>query len=110
LSTASPGDRVKTPSSWRTAAGSTRTVGSGFRVLAFDFRQSEEGRRFDVLAPIAYMRNSGAKTVSVIGASMGGDHAAEAAEAQPDAIDRIVLLAAGAYTPLIRAKARSCSS
>lgn len=37
---------------------------------------------------------------------MGGDYAAEAAEAEPDAIDRLVLLAAGAYTPLIRMKGR----
>jgi len=90
--------------SWENQA--QRLASSGFRVIAFDFRQSEDGRRFDVLAAIGYMRNTGAKTVSVIGASMGGDYAAEAAEAQPDAIDRIVLLAAGAYTPLIRAKAR----
>jgi hypothetical protein len=38
--------------------------------------------------------------VSVVGASMGGDYAAEAAEAEPGAIDRLVLLAAGAYTTL----------
>ena len=37
---------------------------------------------------------------------MGGDYAAEAAEANPDKIDRLVLLAAGAYTPLIKSKAR----
>jgi len=79
---------------------------SGFRVLAFDFRRSDEGRRFDILAAVSYMRRTSAKTVSVIGASMGGDYAAEAAEADPAAIDRLVLLAAGAYTPLIRAKAR----
>jgi pimeloyl-ACP methyl ester carboxylesterase len=90
---------------------------AGFRVLAFDFRghgqskaaagrPADEGRRFDVLAAIRYLRNSGARTVSVVGASMGGDYAAEAAEAEPDAIDRLVLLAAGAYTPLVRAKAR----
>ena len=90
---------------------------AGFRVLAFDFRghgQSkgpagrppDDGRRFDVLAGVRYLRHSGARTVSVIGASMGGDYAAETAEAEPDAIDRLVLLAAGAYTPLLRAKAR----
>jgi pimeloyl-ACP methyl ester carboxylesterase len=37
---------------------------------------------------------------------MGGDYAAEAAEAEPDAIDRLVLLASGAYTPLVHTKAR----
>jgi pimeloyl-ACP methyl ester carboxylesterase len=91
---------------------------AGFRVLAFDFRghglsrgpanghSNDEGRRFDVLASVKYLRNTGAVGVSVIGASMGGDYAAEAAEAEPDLIDRLVLLAAGAYTPLERAKAR----
>jgi alpha/beta superfamily hydrolase len=90
-------------------------VKAGFRVLAFDFRgygqsrgphgtSSDEGRRFDVLAAINYLRKSGAKTVSVVGASMGGDYAAEAAEASPGAIDRIVLLASGAEAPLVRMK------
>jgi len=32
-----------------------------------------EGRRFDVLAAVSYARKTGAKTVSVVGASMGGD-------------------------------------
>jgi pimeloyl-ACP methyl ester carboxylesterase len=35
---------------------------------------------------------------------MGGDYAAEAAEAEPDSIDALVLLASGAYTPLTRFK------
>jgi dienelactone hydrolase len=89
---------------------------AGFRSLALDFRgegQSrggtqklplDEGRHFDVLAAVRYLRVTGAKSVSVVGASMGGDYAAEAAEAEPNAIDRLVLLAAGAYTPLIRMK------
>ena len=37
---------------------------------------------------------------------MGGDYAAEAAEAEPEALDRLVLLAAGAYTPLLHMKGR----
>jgi pimeloyl-ACP methyl ester carboxylesterase len=37
---------------------------------------------------------------------MGGDYAAEATEANPDKIDRLVLLAAGAYTPLVKSTAR----
>ena len=61
---------------------------------------------FDVLAAVHYLRRTGAKSVAVVGASMGGDYAAEAAEAEPGAIDRLVLLAAGAYTPLIRMKGR----
>lgn len=88
-------------------------VKAGFCVLALDFRgygksrgpdgtSSEDGRRFDVLAAVDYLRKTGAKSVSVVGASMGGDYAAEAAEANPTAIDRIVLLASGAYTPITR--------
>ena len=92
-------------------------AGAGFRVLAFDFRgygrsrgpegnSPEEGRQFDVLAAVHFLRNRGTKTVSVVGASMGGDYAAEAAEAEPTAIDRLVLLAAGAYTPLTQMRGR----
>jgi pimeloyl-ACP methyl ester carboxylesterase len=85
---------------------------AGFRVIAIDFRgegQSrggtperpiEEGRYLDVLAAVHYLRKTGARSVSVIGASMGGDYAVQAAEAEPAEIDRLVLLAAGAYTPL----------
>jgi len=36
----------------------------------------------------------------------GGDYAAEAAETEPQEIDRLVLLASGAYTPLTRMKGR----
>ena len=85
---------------------------AGFRALAIDFRGLgesrsgpqtlliEERRSFDVLAAVHYLRRAGAKTVSVIGGSMGGDYAATASEAEPGEIDRLVLLAAGAYTPL----------
>ena len=89
---------------------------SGFRVLAFDFRghgksrgpttKPAEGRRFDVLAAVDFLRRAGATRISVIGASMGGDYAAEAAEARPGVIDRMILIAAGAYTPLTRMKGR----
>lgn len=87
---------------------------SRFRVLSIDFRgygQSrgpskaaavDDARRYDVLAAVHYLRMTGAMTVFVVGASMGGDYAAEAAEAEPRAIDRLVLLAAGAYTTLVR--------
>lgn len=81
-------------------------VKAGFRVLAIDFRgrgqsrgggptqASDDGLRFDVLAAVRYLRTSGTKTVSVIGASFGGGAAAEAAvEAEPDEIDRLILLA-----------------
>ena len=90
-------------------------VKSGFRVLAFDFRgygksrgpggsSSDEGSRFDVLAAVDYLRKSGAKSVAIVGGSMGGDYAAEAAEADPTAIDRIVLLASGGYTTITHMK------
>lgn len=96
--------------SWRPEA--EKLASAGFRVLAFDFRPSgqsgsaEKSRHLDVLAAIAYLRNSGVTRVSVLGASMGGDFAADACEAEPDKIDRLILLAAGAYTPLTKCKAR----
>lgn len=93
-----------TKESWDTQARTL--VRAGFRVLAIDFRgrgqsrggartqASDDGFRFDVLAAIRYLRTSGTKTVSVIGASFGGGAAAEASvEAEPDEIDRLILLA-----------------
>jgi pimeloyl-ACP methyl ester carboxylesterase len=78
----------------------------GFRVLAIDFRgrgqsrggaqtqNRDDGVRFDVLAAIRHLRKSGAKAVSVIGASFGGGAAAEASvESAPGEIDRLILLA-----------------
>jgi pimeloyl-ACP methyl ester carboxylesterase len=100
--------------SWKNQADTL--VARGFRALAIDFRgegQShagaagqpfDEGRHLDVLAAIHYLRQTGAKSVSVIGASMGGDYAADAAEAEPAAIDRLVLLASGAYTAVTKMK------
>jgi pimeloyl-ACP methyl ester carboxylesterase len=84
-------------------------VEAGFRVLAIDLRgfgRSKDGppslKRdatfLDVLAAVRYLRSRGAKTVSVVGASMGGDAAADALSAASGAeIDRVVLLAHGAY-------------
>jgi alpha-beta hydrolase superfamily lysophospholipase len=102
--------------SWSKQADALANV--GFIALAIDFRgegksrgalghpSREEDRRFDVLGAIQYLRHAGASSVSVVGASMGGDYAAEAAEAEPEAIDRLVLLASGAYTPLVHFKGR----
>jgi pimeloyl-ACP methyl ester carboxylesterase len=80
---------------------------AGFRVLAFDFRGFGQSRgpgdsdlytaplKLDVLAAVRYLRKSGAKTVAVVGASIGGDAAADASIAsQTGEIDRLVLLAA----------------
>ncbi len=77
-------------------------VGAGFRVLAIDFREARGAD--DVLDSVHYLRAEGAKWVSAVGGSMGGDYAAEAAEKEPEAIDRVVLLASGAYTPLLKMK------
>jgi pimeloyl-ACP methyl ester carboxylesterase len=90
----------------------------GFRVIAIDFRgrgqshggpalrRPDEGRHLDVLAAVTYLQDTGAKSIAIVGGSMGGDYAAEACEAEPKGIDRLVLLAAGAYTTLKNCKAR----
>jgi dienelactone hydrolase len=81
---------------------------SGFRVLAIDFRAAVQARAgheskclydevclaLDVLAAVRWLRQHGAKTISVVGASLGGGAAAQAAvEAREGEIDRVVLLA-----------------
>jgi len=78
----------------------------GFRVIAFDFRgvgQSHgpgdsdfftPNRKFDVLAAARYLRDNGATTVSIIGGSLGGGFAADAALDSPGLFDRIVFLSA----------------
>ena len=48
----------------------------------------------DVLAAVRYLRSAGARTVAVVGASLGGGAAARASiEARAGEIDRVVLLA-----------------
>ncbi len=93
--------------SWETQA---RTLaGAGFRVLAIDFRGYGQSRgpgqsdplsaplHLDLLAAVRYLRKTGAKTVSVVGGSMGGNAAANASiQAAPGEINRLVLLAAPA--------------
>ncbi|MGC1965300.1 MAG: alpha/beta fold hydrolase, partial [Candidatus Acidiferrales bacterium] len=62
---------------------------AGFRVLAIDFRgrgqsrgpqskSDDDGVEYDVLAAVRYLHKAGAKTVSVVGASFGGEAAADA--------------------------------
>jgi dienelactone hydrolase len=49
----------------------------------------------DVLAAVRYLHQTGAKSVSIVGGSMGGGAAADASIAsQPGEIDRLVLLGA----------------
>jgi dienelactone hydrolase len=90
-----------TKDSWRKQAEAF--ANAGFRVLAIDFRgygqsvpgsRSEDWKHYpDVLAAVRYLHDAGAKSVSVVGASMGGDAAGDAsAESNPGEIDRIVLL------------------
>lgn len=75
----------------------------GHLVVAIDFRgygASTQGREDkalyqDVLAAVRYARAQGAKTVGVLGASMGGGASARAAvAARAGEIDRLMLLAA----------------
>lgn len=81
-------------------------VQAGFRVLAIDLRgygkSTGPGQKdifsaplhLDVLAAVRYLREKGAKTVSVMGGSLGGGAAGDAvAHAKPGEIARIVTLA-----------------
>lgn len=84
----------------------------GFQVLAIDLRgvgASKEGppdRRndiampLDLLAAIRFLQGNGARSVSIVGASMGGNLAEEAFRvSKPGEIDKIVFLAHGAFGP-----------
>jgi pimeloyl-ACP methyl ester carboxylesterase len=90
--------------SWKDQAA--QLAGSGFRVIAIDFRgygKSHGGPNsrpgfddlyMDVLGAVRYARETGAKTVAVVGASMGGLASANAAvRSKPGEVDRLVLLA-----------------
>jgi dienelactone hydrolase len=92
--------------SWREQA--VVLAEAGFRVVAIDLRAAAEVRAGgeptclydpkciaqDVLAAVRYLRREGATTVAVIGGSLGGGAAAQAAvEAGASEIERLVLLA-----------------
>jgi esterase/lipase len=80
---------------------------AGFRVVAINFRGYGKSRgpgqdnpfsaplSMDVLAGVRYLKQHGARTVSVVGGSMGGGACADAtSRAKPDEIDRLVVLGA----------------
>jgi dienelactone hydrolase len=98
--------------SWKRQAQTL--AGAGFLVVAVGFRGdslnpdgspgsfgTDAENAEDVLAAVAYLRGIGAKTVSAVGASLGGDAVGQAdAKSKPGAFDRIVLLASsGGDTP-----------
>ena len=83
-------------------------AGLGFRVVAIDFRAAVEmraGRETpclydekclakDIVAAARHLKRAGAKSVSVVGGSLGGGGAAQATiDMAPGEIDRVVLLA-----------------
>lgn len=94
-----------------------KLAAAGFRVLALDFRGYGKSKGpgdsdpisaplyLDVLAAVRYLRKTGAQTVSVVGASMGGSAAGDASIASPPGeIDRLVLLGAAPGGPADKLK------
>jgi pimeloyl-ACP methyl ester carboxylesterase len=99
--------------SWKPQA--ERLSAAGFRVLAIDFRGVGKSRgpgdsesapwQLDVLAAVHYLHRAGAKSVSVIGGSMGGSAAGDASIiSKPGEIDRIVFLGAAPNLPAEKLK------
>src|SRR5882762_10076300 len=112
-----PGGRFN-KGSWEKQAQAL--AAAGFRVLAIDFRGYGQSRgpgqsdpmsaplHMDVLAAVRYLRKSGAKKVSVVGASMGGGAAGDASIlSEPGEIDRLVFLGAAPNGPAEKLKAAS---
>ncbi len=92
-------------------------VGAGFEVLAIDLRghgqsqgpgeadPSDAQLALDVLAAVRYLHSHGAKTVSIVGGSMGGAAAGDASiTSHPGEIDRIVMLGAAPNLPADKLK------
>ena len=99
-----------TKESW--APQAQQLVKAGFRVLAIDLRgfgmstdgpsslNPGYGSPLDALAAVKYLRERGAKTIAIVGASMGADAAAGASIASKAGdIDRLVLLAGSGDQP-----------
>lgn len=92
----------------------------GFRVLSIDLRGFGESTgpgqhdpytapmHLDVLAAVRHLRSSGSKSVSIVGASMGGWAAADASIlSEPGEIDRIIILAASINSSPEKLKGRT---
>jgi pimeloyl-ACP methyl ester carboxylesterase len=106
-----------TKESWSEQAA--HLVKAGFCVLAIDLRgfgASQQGppslnpgfgSSLDVVAAMRYLRERGVRRISIVGASMGADAAAEASiSTRPGEIDRLILLAGSASEPADALKGR----
>jgi alpha-beta hydrolase superfamily lysophospholipase len=102
-------------------AEQARTLaGAGFHVLAINLRGYGKSHgpgdsdpmdapiHLDVLAAVRYLHKAGAKSVSIVGGSMGGWAAGDASIAsQPGEIDRVVFLGAAPNGPADKLKSAS---
>jgi pimeloyl-ACP methyl ester carboxylesterase len=101
--------------SW--APQAKRLIAAGFEVLAIDLRGYGKSHgpgdsdpmdaplHFDVLGAVHYLRNHGAKSVSIVGGSMGGSATGDASIAsEPGEIKCIVLLGAAPDGPADKLK------
>ena len=101
--------------SW--AKQASALVHAGFEVMAIDFRgrgksngpggmeASDEQLEMDVIAAVRYLHAQGAKSVSIVGGSMGGGAAGDASiVSKPGEIDRIVMLGAAPNLPADKLK------
>jgi alpha-beta hydrolase superfamily lysophospholipase len=95
-------------------------VSAGFEVMAIDFRgrgksygpggmkASDEQLEMDVMAAVRYLHGHGAKSVSIVGGSMGGGAAGDASiVSRPGEIDRLVMLGAAPNLPAEKLKSAS---
>ena len=93
---------------------------AGFCVLALDFRGYGKSKgpgdsvpmnaplHLDVLAAVRYLRTNGAKSVSIVGGSMGGGAAGDASIASRQGeIDRVVFLGSSPNGPADKLKCAS---
>jgi pimeloyl-ACP methyl ester carboxylesterase len=105
-------------SSWKPAA--ERIAAAGFQVLVLESRAAADlsagkdtpclgdakCQSRDVVAGVGYLRRLGAKSVSLIGGSLGGAAVAQAAIEAPAGIDAIVMLAPAAVAEPARIPGR----